>query len=134
MAVARYDKYDPYGGGFRAPLDLAWVAADVGKVWAVGLNAAGRVVKGAGQTGITGVLIINEALPASAVVDVMTHGEITNFNLQSGSAAAAGTTYFGVAADGTFNATNTGTKLGYTVEADRLVVRCIGRVAALTTT
>jgi len=134
MAVARYDKYEPNAGGFRALLDVAWVTADVGKVWAVGLNAAGHIVKGAGTTGIVGVIIVNEPQPAGAVGDVMTHGEVTNFNLQNGSAAAAGTTYFGVAADGTFNTTTSGTKLGYTVEADRLVVRCSGRVVALTTT
>jgi hypothetical protein len=53
----------------------------------------------------------------------MTSGEIANFTLQNQSAAAAGTRYFGVAADGTFSTTATGTPLGFTVEATRLVVR-----------
>lgn len=131
--LARYDKYDPYDGGFRAALDVAWVTSDVGKVWAVGLNAAGRIVKGAGNTGIKGIIIVNEPMAAGAIADVMHDGEVTNFLLQNGSAAAAGTNYFGVAADGTFSTTATGTPLGFTVEADRLHVRVV-RVIALVTT
>lgn len=133
MGTARYDKYDPKAGGFRAPLDAAMVYTpaneatnDVGKVWAVGLNASGRVVKGAGATGVIGVLVVNQAMAAGSTVDVMTDGEIVDFTLHNASAAAAGTRYFGVAADGTFSTTNTGTRLGWTVEASRLIVR-VGR-------
>jgi hypothetical protein len=121
--VSRYDKYEPKGGGFRAKLAVAWSSTDVGKVWGVGLNGSGQVVKGAGATGIIGVLVVNQAMAAGDVVDVMTDGEIADFTLQNGTAAAAGTRYFGVAADGTFSTTATGTPFGYTVEATRLVVR-----------
>ena len=133
MGTARYDKYDPKDGGFRAPAGAAWAYTptneatnDVGKVWAVGLNASGQVVKGAGNTGILGVVVVNEAKAVGDKLDVMTDGEIVDFTLHNGSAAAAGTRYFGVAADGTFDTTNTGTRLGWTVEAGRLVVR-VGR-------
>jgi hypothetical protein len=121
--VSRYDKYEPKGGGFRAKLNAAMLTADIGKVWAVGLNSSGLVVKGAGATGIVGVVVVNQAMAAGDVVDVMTNGEIVDFTLQNGSAAAAGTRYFGVAADGTFGTTATGTPFGYTVTADRLIVR-----------
>jgi hypothetical protein len=134
VGAARYDKYGPLTGGFRAPSNIAWAYVapvagveqagnDVGKVWAVGLNSSGRVVKGAGVTGIIGVFVPTQAQAAGDIIDVMTSGEIANFTLQNQSAAAAGTRYFGVAADGTFSTTATGTPLGFTVEATRLVVR-----------
>lgn len=124
--MPRFDKYEPRVGGFRAPLFAATVAGDPGKVWAVGLDASGRVVKGAGVTGIVGVICPVRAMAAGEVIDVMTDGEIADFTLQNGAAAAAGTRYFGVAADGTWSTTNTGTRLGWTVEATRLIVR-VGR-------
>lgn len=121
--MARYDKYDPKDGGFRAKLAGNWAKEDVGLVWAVGLDANGRVVKGAGNTGIVAALVINQPMNAGEVVDCMTDGEIVEFALQNGTAATAGTRYFGVDATGNFNTTNTGTPLGFTVEASRLVVR-----------
>lgn len=124
--MSRYDKYDPKDGGFRAPLNAAMVTADVGVMYAVGLNTSGRVVKGAGNTGIIGVLVVNQPMAAGEIVDVMTDGEIAEFTLANGSAAAAGTRYFGVAADGTWNTTNTGTRLGWTAEAGRFIAR-VGR-------
>lgn len=126
MGTARYDKYDPVSGGFRAKLNAALTSSDVGVMYAVGLNSSGLVVKGAGATGVIGVLVVDGPKAASDPVDVMTDGEIADFTLANGSAAAAGTRYFGVAADGTFSTTNTGTRLGWTVEASRFVVR-VGR-------
>lgn len=130
--MSRFDKYDPKDGGFRAPLNAATVAGDVGKVWAVGLNGSGRVVKGAGATGIIGVICPVRAMNAMEPIDVMTDGEIVEFMLQAGTAAAAGTRYYGVAASGDYNTTATGTPLGHTVEAGRLVVR-VGRGSNPTT-
>lgn len=125
--MSRFDKYDNRDGGFRAPLAAATVATtDRGKVWAVGLDAQGRVVKGAGVTGIVGVICPVRDMLAGDKIDVMTDGEITDFTLQNGTAAAAGTKYYGVAASGDYSVTATGTPLGYTVEAGRLVVR-VGR-------
>lgn len=130
--MPRFDKYGPFVGGFRAPLSVALLAADVGKVWAVGLTA-GKVVKGAGTTGIIGVICAVRPMAINDPIDVMSSGEIGDFTLQSGAAAAAGTKYFGVAADGTFNTTASGTLLGWTVEAGRLVVRVVGVTAVVTT-
>jgi len=118
--MPRYDKYEPKGGGFRAPLAADWAAAD-GAIVAVGLDNQGRVVPGAGTTGIVGVcVLVKTNKKAGNIVDVMTDGEIVEAGL------AAGTIYAGVDADGTIvdGAPGTGeTRIGFTVEANRLVVR-----------
>lgn len=132
--MPRFDKYGPFVGGFRAKLFAATVAStDIGKMWAVGLDVNGLVVKGAGVTGILGVIVPVRNMAALEPIDVMTSGEVADFTLQNGAAAAAGTRYFGVAADGTFSTVATGTPLGWTVEASRLVVR-VNRIIALVTT
>lgn len=115
--MARYDKYEPFGGGFRAPLEEAMTGDDLETVHAVGLNANGRVVKGGGQTGVLGVLILTSNKHGGDVVDVMTSGEIVELE-----GVTAGTVVYG-AADGTIGTDDTGVRLGHTVEAQRLVVR-----------
>jgi hypothetical protein len=131
--AARYDKYDPISGGFRAISAIAWVTGDVGKVWAVGLDAAGKVVKGAGASGVVGVCVVNGPKAIGDILDVMTAGEIVDFTLQAGTAAAAGTRYYGVAASGDFATTATGTPIGWTVEATRLIVRVVRILAFVST-
>lgn len=148
--MARYDKYDSQVSGFRAPLaaDLSLTAQGFGPV-GVGLDANGRVVVGAGNTGLLGVLVKN--MPMSAlvgnatltgvrapgalagdVVDVMTYGEIVDLT-----GLVAGTTYWLDPATGALAASGAGgaqpgagagsgagsRKVGFTVEATRLVVR-----------
>jgi hypothetical protein len=125
--VARIDKYDPISGGFRAPLaaDLpATSKTGDGNPIGVGLDANGRVVPGAGNSGIMGALVTTKDLKAGAIVDVMTDGEIVEF------VGVAGTAYSVADADGTFAAIAAGgvpgaglRKIGATVEATRLVVR-----------
>ena len=142
--AARYDKYDPINGGFRAPLaaDLTFDAAGHYGPKVVSLNASGQVVEGtAGQSGGVGVLIknvplfpnlgnipgaVNAAVPiggkAGNYVDVMTDGEIVGVP-----GLVAGQTYY-AAANGTLTATaptagTHGWKVGHTVEADHLIVR-----------
>ncbi len=126
--MARIDKI-PAGSSFRAKLAVAWPSSDAGKVYAVGLNSSGKVVKGAGATGILGVYCPSGAMPAEYVIDVMKAGsEIADFNfLNAGTTATiAATKYYGVPADGLISATSSGnTLLGHTVEKDgfnRLVV------------
>lgn len=124
--MPRYDKYDPYDGGFRAPLAVAIAAADGFTAYGVGLDNNGHVVLGAGQTGIKGVMIAHGAKKVGDIVDVMTDGEIVEWTVNGkpdGAAAAAGTSYFSVAASGAISTTNTDTALGFTVEATRLIVR-----------
>lgn len=123
--MARIDKYSGVTGGFRAPLAAAVVLADLGGVFAVGLDANGKVVRGTGQTGYVGVICPDRTLAAGQPIDVMTHGEIVEFTTgaagAANAAALAGTRFFG----GTSGAlATTGTvHLGHTVEASRLVVR-----------
>jgi hypothetical protein len=139
MALAakpRYEKNNPYGGSHRAPLALDWPAADANKVWGVGLNSAGAIVKGAGQTGVIGLLIVPlgttpEGQPlyppdAGTPLDIMIHGEIGNFLTTSAAgvlaAGVAGQKYY-AHADGSVDATATaGVLVGYTIEASRLAV------------
>jgi hypothetical protein len=149
--LARYDKVDSQVSVYRAPLaaNLALTNQGFGPV-GVSLDANGRVVIGGpGQTGITGVLVKNmpqQAIAGSVVltgvtapgamagdiVDVMTYGEIVDIT-----GLVAGTVYW---ADGTTGAlvaagaagaqpgagagsTAGSRRVGYTVEATRLVVR-----------
>lgn len=114
----------------------------------VGLDANGRVVAGAGNTGLMGVLV--KRMPVGAVagsatitpitapgalagdiVDVMTDGEITDVSLVAGTAYWADVTtgvlaagQAGGAKPGSGTGSGAGSKqVGWTVEATRLVVR-----------
>lgn len=140
---ARYDKYDPIGGGFRAPLaaDLTFSSAGEFGPKAVSLDANGRVVVGtAGASGFVGVLVKNVPMTPSLgniagqvlatapiggkagdIVDVMTDGEIVDVP-----GLAAGTKYY-AAANGDLGTTNTNPYIGHTVEAGRLIVRAQGK-------
>lgn len=142
--AARYDKYEPIAGGFRAVLaaDLTFDAnGSVGPI-GVSLDTNGRVVVGtAGHSGFAGVLVknvpftpnlgniagsVNAGVPiggkAGEVVDIMTHGEIA----VDATLFTAGTRYF-AKSDGTLSTTSSdGAYVGLTVEASRLVVRCVG--------
>lgn len=118
--MARYDKFEPKSGGFRAPLAADWNTVDA--ITGVGLDANGRVVAGAGNTGVIGVFSTGRTHKAGAVVDVMTHGELVEAGL------AAGTVYYAAAADGALGTTApaagvNATRVGHTVEADRLIAR-----------
>lgn len=119
----RNDKSDPYGDTERARLEAAWLAADVGEIIAVGLNANGRVVKGAGNSGILGVLCLSKTRPAGHPVDIMKRGELLDGTMIAGVASTAGTSY-NVSAAGVITAAAAGAagNLGHTVEADRFVV------------
>lgn len=118
--MARYDKYDGKVGGFRAPLNADWLDADLNKVCPVSLNASGKIVKGtAGQSGYVGVLCLTKKRYANDVVDVMTDGEIVELT-----GLAAGTAYYAPSNGDGVNTTNTNPKVGFTVEATRMIVRC----------
>lgn len=123
--MPRYDKYEPKGGGFRAPLAVATPAGKDHDAIGVGLDASGRVVAGAGATGVIGIYIPTGHKNAGDIVDVMTDGEIVEFTstgVVGGAAATAGTKYF-AGTDGVLSTTNTGVYVGHTVEATRLVAR-----------
>lgn len=129
----RFDKYDPVSGGFRAPLfaarDKASGAVGGGAAAAigVGLDANGRVVAGAGQTGIVGVLCPSSDMVAGDIGDVMTDGEIVDFGGVAGTVYSADTTT-GVISAAAPSATKQ--QVGFTVEGGRLIVRAVRRTAA----
>lgn len=137
---ARYDKYEPIAGGFRAKLaaDLTFDAAGSMGPTAVSMDATGKIVVGtAGAGGFVGVIVknvpmtpnlgsiagqVNSAVPiggkAGQVVDVMTDGEI----VIDTPGLTAGTKYY-ANADGSLGTTNTNPYVGHTLEATRLIVR-----------
>jgi hypothetical protein len=115
--IARFDKYEPMSGGFRAPLAAAYAGSDLPV--GIGLDVNGRVVVGAGNTGIKAVVCIPDARNAGDIVDCMVDGDIVDF------AGVAGTNYRVVDATGVVEAGVAGagqTYVGHTVEATRLVV------------
>lgn len=115
--MARIDKYDPVDGGFRAPLAAAWTgqAAPIG----VGLNSSGRVVPGAGQTGIVGVLCKPDDAKLGGIVDIARDAELVEFAGVPGTVYTANTTT-GVISNAAASATQI--VVGFTVEATRLIV------------
>lgn len=122
--MARYDKYDPFSGGFRALLAEDFPKEDLNKVIGMGLDADGHLVKGKGQSGIRGVMILTKVRKAGDVVDVMTHGEIVDLNEgDEDLTPVPGTNYYAADADGAVSATASTNLVGATVEAQRLVVR-----------
>lgn len=129
--MSRYDKYDPYDGGFRARLNAAIPASDAGKVRAVSINASGRVViGGAGLVDLRGVICATEAMPAGAAIDVMTDGEITDATTTAGAALTAGALVYAHADGSIDNVATAGKAVGFNVEATRIIVRTPATQAA----
>ena len=132
--MARYDKYEPLSGGFRAPLNPDWSTSDFNKVVPVSLNTSGKIIKGTGgQSGLVGVVCIPGSQVGSGsvwrgmrfandIVDVMQDGEIVELT-----GLIAGQRYF-AGADGNSLVPASGTitglqMVGWTVEAPRMIVR-----------
>ncbi len=116
--MARIDKYDPVSGGFRARLNANYTGAAA--PLAVGLNSSGRIVAGAGQTGIVGVVCSPRDHAAGDPLDVMTSGELVEFSGAAATVYTANTTT-GVISNAAASATQV--PIGFTVEATRLIVR-----------
>ena len=132
--MARYDKYDPYDGGYRAYLAADWDPDDVGKPFGVGHDATGRLVKGSGVSGMKGVLVLTRAHKVrDGQVDVMTDGCITDWGSTAGEPGVdfgqPGSNYYADPDDGVIVKRAVGAEvtgeyyIGHTVEGDRLEVR-----------
>lgn len=119
----RIDKSDPKVGSFRAGLAADFPDADINKVWAFGLNSSGLAVKGAGVTGVLGVVIrTKKGEKAGDVIDIHTAGELFPFVETDGTALAPGKKYYGQA-DGSVDDVATGVLLGWATSDGRLVLR-----------
>ena len=135
--MARYDKVQPKAGGSRAPLAANYDPNLVGKPIGVGLNASGQVVKGAGNSGVVGVLVLTKAYPAGEIVDIMFNGHIVEFGPTAGvpgtDFGTAGTAYY-AKANGDIVASADAAAgdiyVGFTVHAKRLVVNVARPVKA----
>lgn len=124
--MSRFDKYDPYDGGFRARLNAAIPASEAGKIKCVSINTSGRVVIGTAGTllDIRGLICPTEAFAAGAAIDVMTDGEIADATETAGTAFTAGALVY-AHIDGTVDDTAaSGKAVAFTVELNRLIVRC----------
>lgn len=116
--MARIDKTQSAIAVTRAIASADFAQADFDKLVPVGINALGRAVKGAGTSGVIGVAIPGRtAYKAGSIVDIFGNGS----EVVECAGLAAGTKYYSDAA-GAISTTNTGTYIGFTVEADRLVI------------
>jgi hypothetical protein len=140
MTAPRYDKYDPISGGFRAKLaaDLTFDAEGSSGVKGVSLDTNGRVVVGtAAQSGLVGVMLknvplypslgsvaggVNASVPvggkAGQAVDIMTAGEIVDVP-----GLTAGNEVYVTPAGVLTHTATANFRIGFTVEATRLIVR-----------
>jgi len=127
--MARYDKYDPKNGGYRAPLAADFDPANLEKALAVSHDGNGRVVIGGAK--LKGVLVLTKARKAGEIVDVMTSGEIVEFGpSDSGKVPGVdfgvpGTDYFASTTGGVITSTGGAGAfyVGHTVSGQKLVVR-----------
>lgn len=138
--MARIDKSNPINSTFRAHVAVDYPDADLGKLFGCGLDATGKVIKGAGPDGIVGVMVQTEKpgvvgpLRDVSRIDVMTSGEVTDFGPTAGvpgtDYGVAGTAYYSNAA-GVISATWAAGSwyVGHTVEPDRLNV-LVNRIPA----
>ena len=106
-----------------ARIDKAWfvVRAIAGTALTglvgVKLNAGGSVIPaGTAANDAIGVVCIPGTIAAGYPCSILREGEIVEFS------GAAATTYYSTGAAGSIGTATTGTKIGFTVEASRLVV------------
>jgi len=139
--MAKYDKYEPIAGGYRAKLDAALPLTNGSFFGALSIKANGRAQVGTAGAGV-GVCVKNVAKgpigpwgtalnggtpnPAAPIgamtgdpVDIMTNGEIVELDP---TVFVAGTDFF-AQADGSITAVASDHPVGFTVEAGRLIVR-----------
>lgn len=138
--MARIDKSNPINSTFRAHLAVDYPDADLGKIFGCGLDANGKVIKGAGPDGIVGVMVQTEKpgvlgpLRDVSRIDVMTSGEVTDFGPTTGVPGTdfglAGKAYYSTAAGIISDTWAAGSwYIGHTVEPDRLNV-LVNRIPA----
>lgn len=149
VTVPRFEKSNPYGGTFVAPLAGDLDEATYGnKVVGVGLNSSGQIVVGGGQTGIVGVILpvcgsniltgaLLDTYQAGDNIDVMVQGEIINYRYSNGTVPPAGIKIYSNPA-GVLSATavDGSVLVGWTIESNptngaRLFVNVMAAAVAL---
>ena len=124
---ARVDKTDSAVGVVRGTLSADITSGSWNKMIAVGINSSGKVVVGAGQSGIKGIVIVDGTnWRAGSRCDIFKLGEIV---LSGADILVAGTSYTANTTTGVVSSTAaSGTQIacGYTVEADRFVLQGLG--------
>jgi len=122
--MSRIDKYDPYSGGFRAPLGFTISLADIDKIYAVEIDSAGKAILATGTTTVSGVVVPVRPMGLNEIIDVMTAGEIEDATMTSGTAFTLGAPAFAHAGGNVDSTSGSGVVVGITVaNARRLVVR-----------
>lgn len=124
---ARVDKTESSVGVVRGTLNIDIPQADWNKMRAVGINATGKVVLGAGQSGIKGIAIFDRTnYRAGRRADIFKLGEII---LDGADLLVAGTSYTANTTTGVISsaiASVTQIAIGYTIENDRFVIQGVG--------
>lgn len=124
--MARVDKTDSAVGVVRAVLNADIVLDDFEDgLLAVGLNSTGKVVPGAGQTGIIGVLNPSRFFSkAGTPVDIFVLADIEDIGEGANDPTLdAGKPVYADNTTGVLSHTSAGgTYIGFTVEADRLIL------------
>ncbi|MBW3588086.1 MAG: hypothetical protein KY429_01535 [Actinobacteria bacterium] len=83
----------------------------------VGIDANGKIVAGAGVSGVIGVVLPAKALGQDEQVNVLQDADL----LETG--FTPGAVYYAAAADGAISTDNTGTRVGTALEGGRFRVR-----------
>jgi len=141
--MARYDKYNPVSGGFRAVLAADYAPgaanpadplnpANFNKVFPAQMDTTGAILAPAAAVfgKFVGVFIISGLIKyAGDVIDIMTAGEIVDFDDGKQAGVVANQAWYADPATGLLTLTPPGSGVngfyvGNTVEAGRLIVRC----------
>lgn len=118
--MARVDKTESAIGVVRAPLDAPLATEDLDSVIGVGISTTGTAVRGAGNSGIIGVMNPSKfANVAGKPIDIFVLADIVECE-----GLTPGTRYFAnPAGDIVADSAAGNTYVGFTVEADRLLIR-----------
>lgn len=120
--MARVDKTHSAVGVVRAVLAADIATGSFDRVIGVGLDASGKAVVGAGNSGVVGVILPDPtAYKAGDPIDIFVLADIVELTAP---ALAAGSKVYADNTTGVVSTTATGaTQIGFTVDATRLLVR-----------
>jgi hypothetical protein len=119
--MAHVDKTESAVGVVRGVLGFDIVPSEYDTVIPCGISATGTIVKGAGQTGVIGVLVPSKTITkAGKATDIFVLADVVNCE-----GLQAGRKYYSTP-DGALStdaAAGANAPIGFTVEADRLLIR-----------